>query len=140
MKNILSISAMSALLLATSSCTFMNQIQNPDVIKGCYTQTGGHEIGSPDCKFVAGRAIGESKGFNLFCFIPLKAASETEAVANMYNNARQSGCKLEGESRIFANTAVERSQDCFILWGRPSIKVSGDVVQYMNKGERVKKD
>ncbi len=127
------IAVVAAAVLSLSSCTFVSQLQNPAEIKGAYASTAAIKIDTPDCKLLCGRVEGESKGLSILG-IPVKQPSETAAVADMYQNARKRGCKLEGESVAFANTAVERSQNFYVLWSRPALKASGDLVQYIGNG------
>ena len=130
MKNTLLISALSA-TLALSSCDLVSQVANPSAPKGFIAKTGGLSIDRNDCRVICAQAIGESKGFSLFGVIPFKQPSETMAVKGMYDAAQRRGAKIEGESAYFANRAVERSANYYVLWSRPTIKASGDLVQYL---------
>ncbi len=130
MKNTILISALSA-TLALSSCTFVSQIANPLPPKGYIATTGELSVDRNDCRVICAQAMGESKGFSLFGVIPIKQPSETVAVKNMYDAAQRRGAKIEGESAYFANRAVERSANYYVLWSRPTIKASGDLVQYL---------
>ena len=130
MKNTILISAFLA-TLALSSCDFVSQVANPQPPKGFIATTGGLSIDRNDCRVICAQAIGESKGFSLLGLIPFKQPSETMAVKNMYDDARKRGVQIEGESAYFANRAVERSSNYYVLWSRPTIKASGDLVQYL---------
>ncbi len=121
----------AAAALAFSSCS--STVSTPVNVGGDYAKTGGIRIDRTDCKLICGRAIGESKGLKILGFIPISHPSEATAVANMYENARQRGAKLEGGSVTFANTSVEESSNYYILWSRPTIKASGDAVEYVEK-------
>ncbi len=115
--------------LAFSSC---GQTRINSNIQGDYAKTGGISIDRTDCKLICGRVSGVSKGFRLLGFIPFAHPSETTALENMYENARKRGVSLEGESVAFANTSVESTSNYYILWSVPTIKTSGDVVQYVD--------
>ena len=130
MKNTFLISALSA-TLALSSCNLVSQVANPQPPKGFIATTGGLSIDRNDCRVICAQAIGESKGFSLLGLIPFKQPSETIAVKKMYDNARKRGAKIEGESAYFANRAVEHSSNYYVLWSRPTIKASGDLIQYL---------
>ncbi len=134
------LAALAASALALSSCTFVSQVQNPSKIKGSFAETASITIDTPDTKLICGRVSGESSGVSLFGLIPLKQPSESTAVANMYQAARDRGCKLEGESVGFANTAVERSSKFYFLFTRPTLKVSGDLVQFVGNGHHAAKN
>ncbi len=119
-----------AAAFAFSSCTEVRSNAN---IQGDYAKTAQINIDRTDCKLLCGRVSGESKGFMLLGFIPFAYPSETTALENMYENARTRGVKLEGDSVAFANTSVENRSNYYILWSIPTIKTSGDVVQYIDK-------
>lgn len=97
-----------------------------------FGKTGDLPIATSDCKVVCARAEGKSKGFNLFGFIPMKSTSETVAIRNMYDNARARGAQPEGEARFFVNKSIEKGGSNYILFSRPTITASGDLVQYMS--------
>jgi len=104
----------------------------PDNFSADFGKTGNLPIATSDCKVICARAEGKSVGFNLLGLIPLKATSETAAIKDMYDNARARGAQLEGESRFFVNKSIERGGSNYILFSRPTITASGDLVQYMS--------
>ncbi len=128
----------AAIVASASALSFVScsqcQIQGP--IGGDYAKTTPITIDTTDCKLICGRVSGESKGVKLLGFIPIKSPSESVAVSNMYQNARDRGCKVEGESVAFANTSVERSSQNYILFSRPTIKATGDLVQYVGNAHQ----
>lgn len=73
-----------------------------------------------------------SRGLKLFGLITIKSASETAAIKNMYNNAQARGARIEGESRFFVNKGLEQENKNYILFSVPTLKASGDLVQYMS--------
>lgn len=93
--------------------------------------TGELSVDRNDCRVICAQAMGQSKGFSLLGLIPIKQPSETAAIKNMYDNAQRRGAKIEGESAYFANRAIERSSNYYVLWSRPTIKASGDLIQYL---------
>ena len=130
MKNTFLISALSA-TLALSSCYYVPQLANPMPPKGYMAPTAELTVDRNDCRVICAQAMGESKGFSLFGVIPFKEPSETAAIKNMYDNAQKRGARIEGESAYFANRAIERSSNYYVLWSRPTVKASGDLVQYL---------
>ena len=103
----------------------------PSDFSADFGQTGDLPIATSDCKVVCARAEGVSTGFKLLG-IPLSSPSETVAINNMYENARARGAKLEGESRFFVNKGLERGGRNYILFSRPTLRATGDLVQYMS--------
>jgi hypothetical protein len=103
----------------------------PHNLGGDRAKTAVVDLNRSDCKLVLGRASGTDQGFKLLGLIPLKSASESTAVDKMYENAKSRGVALEGNSRVFANTSVERSSNYFILFSIPSYRSTGDVVEYI---------
>lgn len=130
MKKTFLISALSA-TLALSSCSFVSQVANPLPPRGYMAPTGELSVDRNDCRVICAQAMGQSKGFSLLGLIPIKQPSETAAIKNMYDNAQRRGAKIEGESAYFANRAIERSSNYYVLWSRPTIKASGDLIQYL---------
>ncbi len=114
-----------------SSCSLVSQVANPTEPKGFIATTGGLSIDRSDCRVLSAQAIGESKGFSLLGIIPIKQPSEIQAVKSMYDSVARRGVQIDGQSAYFANRAVERSTNYYILWSRPTIKASGDLVQYL---------
>lgn len=128
MKTIHTIPVALAVTLLMFSCTSTNS--GPSDLRGDRARTMNIDLNRSDCKLVLGRAYGESTGFNLLGFIPLSSPSESMAVDAMYENARQRGASPEGASRVFANTSIEKTSNYFILFSRPVIRASGDLVEY----------
>jgi len=116
--------------LALSNCTQMQE--KPVDFSADFGKTGDLPIATSDCKVVCARAEGKSKGFDLLGFIPIKSTSETAAIRDMYNNARARGAQPEGEARFFVNKSIEKGGNNYILFSRPTITASGDLVQYMS--------
>jgi len=98
---------------------------------GDRAKTAVVDLNRSDCKLVLGRASGMDQGFKLLGLIPLKSASESNAVDRMYEDAKSRGVVLEGNSRVFANTSVERTSNYFILFSIPTYRSTGDVVEYI---------
>ncbi len=117
-----------------SSCSFVSQVANPTEPKGYIAATGDLNVDRNDCRVLCTQAMGESKGFSLLGIIPIKQPSEIQAVKAMYDSVAKRGVQIEGQSAYFANRAVERSSNYFVLWSRPTIRTSGDLVQYLPGG------
>lgn len=83
-------------------------------------------------KFIEDHILVLSRGLKLFGLITIKSASETAAIKNMYNNAQARGARIEGESRFFVNKGLEQENKNYILFSVPTLKASGDLVQYMS--------
>lgn len=127
-KLLVAITAVAA-AFSLSNCS---QLQSsPTNFSADFGRTGNLPIASSDVKVVCSRAVGESKGFYLLGIIPITSPSETEAIMNMYQNARSRGANIEGESRFFVNKSLERGSKYRILFSVPTLKASGDLVQYM---------
>ena len=118
--------------LSLSNCAFNSQLQNPKHFGGEHPASGVLALDTTDCKVICPRAQGESKGFSLFGLIPIIAPSETDAISRMYQDAQKRGAKIAGESQVFANTSVERNSKYFFLFSIPTVKSSGDLVQYVS--------
>jgi len=103
----------------------------PTDLGGDRAKTAGVDIARSDIKLVLGRASGSDQGFYLLGFIPLKAVSESRAVDSMYDNAKSRGAILEGNSRVFANTSLEKAANYFVLFSVPTYRATGDVVEYV---------
>ena len=121
-----------ATTLSLSNCTWISQIANPAPPKGYIAATDPLRVDTTDCKVVCARATGESTGLKILGLIPVKDPSESKAVELMYQNVQDRGAKIEGETRFFANTAIERSSKYYVLFSIPKVTVSGDLVQYVS--------
>lgn len=132
MKNIVSIVALFAMALLGSSC--MQHSKTPTAMHGDRGLTSGIHVDSVDVQVVTSRVTGKSTGFKILGFIPIKLASETEAVVNMYESARERGCAPEGYARQFVNNSVEHSSNYFILFSRPVIRATGDLIEILPPG------
>lgn len=119
--------ACSAAALCLVSCM---QNQGPFAPNGDRALTNDMVVDRPDCTMVLGRVSGEDTGMTLLGLIPLKSASETVAVDNMYASARNRGAAVEGESRQFVNTSIERSSRNLIIVTNTKVRATGDVVQF----------
>lgn len=133
MKKYLTYLSTVLLALTCSNCVSQNSL---DDVGGNYGKTVNISIDRDDCKLICGRAQGKSMGFRLLGIFPIISASESDALAKMYENARQRGAQLEGESVTFANTSIERSTNYLILCSLPTIRVTGDAVKYVKSDKK----
>ncbi len=128
-KYLSSILAVVIVLFCSSSC--MQNAGGPRYMSGDRGLTTGIHVDSVNVRTVTTRVTGRSTGFKLLGFIPIQLASETEAVVNMYENARQRGCAPEGYARQFVNNSVEHSSNYFILFSMPKVRATGDLVEIL---------
>ncbi len=128
LRNILVLIAGAASMV---SCT---QHASPTGMHGDRGRTSGVDINRHTVKMVCGRAHGASYGFKLLGILPIKQASEAEAVDKMYENARERGASPDGTSRQFVNTSVEHSSNYFILGSLPVVYAAGDLVEIQDNG------
>lgn len=88
-----------------------------------------------DVTLVVGRAKGTSWGVRLLGILPLWLPSESTAIDNMYEYCRKVGEAPEGKSRTFANTNIERRANYFVLLSFPTVRATGDLVEFTGKGD-----
>lgn len=120
---------MCMLAACITSCTQSGMISNHH---GDRSNTNDITVDRPGCKVILGRAVGEDRGFKLLGLIPFKSPSESKAVDSMYANARERGAAPEGNSRQFVNTSIEHNANYFILFSIPTVRSSGDLVEFVN--------
>lgn len=135
MKKIFTLALLSAMAFVGTSC--MSDSRTPTLMSGDRGRTTGIHVDSSDVQVVTSRVTGKSTGFKILGFIPVKLASETEAVVNMYEAARQRGCAPEGHARQFVNNSVEHSANYFILFSYPVIRATGDLIEILPPGAGV---
>lgn len=116
---------------AAMLCSCMQEAKLPTYMSGDRGLTSGVNIDNHSVKVVSTRVRGESKGLKILGFIPVRLASETEAVNNMYECARQRGCPPEGYARQFVNNSIEKRNNYFIIASRPVIRATGDLVEIL---------
>ncbi len=88
-----------------------------------------------DVTLVVGRARGTDMGFRLLGILPLWLPSESDAIDEMYEYCRRIGEAPEGKARQFANTNIERRANYFILFSFPTVRATGDLVEFTGKGD-----
>ena len=89
------------------------------------------DVDKTNVRVVCPRAVGKSQGFKILGIIPVRLASETEAINNMYQDARNRNCAPEGRASHFINHSVERSSNYRFLYSRPEIRASADLVEIL---------
>lgn len=134
MNKILTLAFLSAATLLITSC---GNSRPPTTMSGDRGLTTGVHVDSSDVQVVTSRVTGKSTGFKILGFIPIKFASETEAVVNMYEEARRRGCPPEGAARQFVNNSVEHSANYFILFSYPVVRATGDLIQILPPGHGI---
>lgn len=122
------------LLASIASLVSCTQHNSPTGMHGDRGLTSGVNINRHTVQMVCGRAHGASYGFKLLGILPIKQASEAEAVDRMYENARQRGASPDGRARQFVNNSVERAENYFILGSIPTIYAAGDLVEIQDVG------
>lgn len=150
-RKLLTISTALGMALATSSCITQSysgpsgsnrfHSEASGAYHGDHADTGAKVISvdSTDVQVICPRATGTSKGFKILGFIPVRLASETEAVNNMYQDARNRGFAPEGKSSHFINHSVEHSSNFALLISRPEVRASGDLVEILPPGKGINK-
>ena len=131
MKDIVKVTICGMLALSAVSCSQTALTRGHHGDRGL---TNNISVDRNDCKLILGRAVGEDRGFKLLGVIPLKSPSESVAVDRMYADARARGAQPEGEARQFVNTSIEHTANYFILFSVPTVRSSGDLVQFYGKG------
>ena len=96
---------------------------------GTFDQTTGTDVSlrGNNYKVVKAGVRGESTGFSLLGFIPIKSPNYADAKSNLYQSIGQS---LEGRSVALANQTNDRSSMYYILFSIPRIVVTADVVEF----------
>ncbi len=131
LKKVLTLASFGLMAVVGTSC----ETHTPTTMSGDRGMTTGVHVDSSDVRVLTSRVTGKSTGLKILGFIPVKLASETEAVANMYETARQRGCAPEGHARQFVNNSVEHSANYFILFSYPTIRATGDLVEILPPGQ-----
>lgn len=136
-KKILTVAATLGLALISSSC--MQRATSPTGYHGDHADTANEwiHVDSVDVHVICPRATGKSHGFKLLGFIPIRLASETEAVNNMYQDARNRNSAPEGRASQFINHSYEYSSNYRFLYSRPEIRASADLVEILPPGKGI---
>lgn len=96
-------------------------------------------IDRDDVTLVQGRAHGTDMGCCLLGFIPLWLPSQSDAVDEMYEYCREKGLAPEGKARTFTNVSLETSANYFIVMSFPTVRATGDLVEFSGKGDSADK-
>lgn len=123
------------LSLALVSAVLLNSCQQTTGVLHDRNLTKPVSIDRDDVTLVVGRAKGKDMGCCLLGFIPLWLPSQSEAIDGMYEYCRQIGEAPEGKARAFANTTIETRANYFILLSFPTVRATGDLVEFTNKGD-----
>ena len=91
-------------------------------------------VDKTNVRVICARAVGKSEGFKILGFIPVRLASETEAINNMYQDARNRGCAPEGKASHFINHSVEKSSNYRFFYSVPEVRASADLVEILPPG------
>ncbi len=138
-KKLLALMTTVGLALTTTSCMYKSS--DPTAYHGDHADTVMKSINvdSADVQLRCARAIGTSQGFKILGIIPVRLASETEAVNNMYQNARDRGAAPEGLASHFVNHSYEYKSNYNILYSRPEIRATADLVEILPPGKGMDK-
>lgn len=105
---------------------------------GDHADTANHakplDIDKTNVRVICPRVVGKSEGFKILGIIPVRLASETEAVNNMYQDARNRGCAPEGKASHFINHSVEKSSNYRFFYSTPEVRASADLVEILPPG------
>ncbi len=124
-----------ALALAAAALGLLASCQQtPDLYRDRHL-TKPISLDRDDVTLVVGRAKGSSMGCRLLGILPLWLPSESDAIDGMYEYCRKIGEAPEGKARTFANTNIERRSNYFILFSFPSVRATGDLVEFTGKGD-----
>lgn len=133
--NLLSAVIALGMALTCSSCMFKSS--TPVAFHGDHADTANSSIGvdTADVQIICPRVTGKSQGFKILGLIPVRLASETEAVNNMYQDARNRSCPPEGRATHFINHSYEYSSNYRFLYSRPEIRASADLAEILPPGK-----
>lgn len=151
--NFLAIAAALGLALATSSCITQSysgprgdnrpHSEMPGAYHGDHADTANKSkpitVDSTDVHVICPRVTGKSQGYKILGFIPVRLASETEAVNNMYQDARNRGVTPEGKACHFINHSVEHKANFRLLYSAPEVRASADLVEILPPGKGMEK-
>lgn len=126
-KLILSLTAVSMALLSSCQQT-TGVITNRNLTKPV-------AVDRDDVTLVVGRARGTDTGCCLLGILPVWLPSESDAIDKMYEYCRKIGEAPEGKARAFANTQIETRANYFILLSFPTVRATGDLVEFTGKGD-----
>ena len=134
-KKLLTLIATVGLSLTTTSCMYKST--DPTAYHGDHADTMMKSINvdSADVQLRCARAVGKSQGFKILGIIPVRLASETEAVNNMYQNARDRGAAPEGIASHFVNHSYEYKSNYRFLYSTPEIRATADLVEILPPGK-----
>lgn len=76
---------------------------------------------------------GESTGFTLLWFIPIVPPSASDAKQQMYDQLKAEGIDLKGRAIALANATEDRGGINLILFGIPTIKLTADVIEFVDE-------
>ena len=138
-KKLFTIVSALGVALASSSCMYKST--NPVAYHGDHADTANRSVyvDTADVQVICPRATGTSKGFKILGFIPVRLASETEAVNNMYQDARNRNTPPEGKASHFINHSYEYKSNYNFLYSRPEIRATADLVEILPPGKGMEK-
>lgn len=124
-----------ALILAAASLGILASCQQTADLYRDRHLTKPVSLDRDDVKLVVGRAKGSDMGCRLLGILPLWLPSESVAIDEMYEYCRKIGEAPEGKARTFANTNIERRANYFILFSFPTVRATGDLVEFTAKAD-----
>jgi len=95
---------------------------------GTYPATSGTQVdlSRKNFRIVKANATGSSSGFKLLGFIPITAATYSEAMSELYNNAGVT----EGTAQTLTNVTQENSTLYLLLFSIPKLTVRADIIEF----------
>lgn len=119
MKHKLILATIATAVLSLNSCIMQRQ-NSAD-----YAGTGV-QLEQANYRVLATQVKGESTGIHLFGIFPLARASYLDAVRNLYKNSGE----LRNRSAVIVNVRKQENGTNFILFTRPKVEVTADVVEF----------
>lgn len=96
------------------------------IFKGQGTDAGV-SLGKKNYQIIKVSVRGESRGFNLFGFIPIKSPSYANAKDDLYEEA---GVSFSGRAIALVNQTEDKSSLYLILFSIPKVTISADIIEY----------
>ncbi len=88
------------------------------------------DLNRKNFRMIKAGAVGYDSGFWLLGFIPLSGRSEISAMNDLYSKV-----DVNGRATTLVNVIKEASANYYILFSIPSIKISADVIEFLEEPE-----
>lgn len=118
-KKLLVASLAATAMLSLNSC--ITQLQSSEDHAGTTVQ-----LDQANYRVLATQVKGESIGFHLFGLLPLARATKLDAVTDLYKHCGD----LRNRATAVVNVRKEENGTNFILFTRPKVEVTADVIEF----------